>query len=301
MDFPAKILLFGEYGILLGSKALAIPYSRCSGRFDFVDAPPDSLSERGKESNNELKRLHNFFISNSSAFRHLDLERLEEEINCGIFFDSSIPAGFGLGSSGALTAALYDRYKIGYLTNEYQEIKAHLAAIETCFHGISSGIDPLTSFLKKPVLLDNSNAQVTAIDLSPFLNTYTLFLLNSQARGNTGNLVRHFMEQYRYPEFKEKIDNEYIPVINQTIDAVSAGDFGSFETLIARYSLFQFTNFQKMVPKAMKKHFEHGTSTGDFNLKLCGSGGGGYMLAISRNRLKAENYFKLNHFDYNIV
>jgi len=301
MDFPAKILLFGEYGILLGSKALAIPYPCCSGRFGFIDASPDSLSEREKESNSELKRLLNFFNKNSSSFRHLDLERLEKEINRGIFFDSSIPAGFGLGSSGALTAALYDRYRIDYQTNEHQEIKVHLAAIETCFHGISSGIDPLTSFLKRPVLLDNSNAQVTAIDLSPFSNTYTLFLLNSQARGNTGNLVRHFMEKYLHPDFKEKIDNEYIPVINQTIDAVSAGDFGSFEMLIARYSLFQFTNFQKMVPKAMRKHFEYGTRSGDFYLKLCGSGGGGNMLAISRNRLKAENYFKLNHFDYNIV
>ena len=33
-----------------------------------------------------------------------------------MFFDSSIPQGYGVGSSGALVAALYDRYALNKIT-----------------------------------------------------------------------------------------------------------------------------------------------------------------------------------------
>jgi mevalonate kinase len=301
MDFPAKILLFGEYGILLNSMALAIPCSLFSGQFRFSDASADRPPERKIESNEELKRLLNYLKNDIGRFRFLHLERFEEEINREIYFDSSIPSGFGLGSSGALTAALYERYATDYHNNEYLGVKTRLAAIETCFHGLSSGIDPLTSFLRKPVFADSANSSISTPDLSKFLATYSLFLVNSHSKGNTHELVSHFMEQYHQSEFREKIDHEYVPIINQTICAAITENFGSIDSLIARYSRFQLINFAKLIPEAMRKHFEYGIESGIFYLKLCGSGGGGYMLAISRNRLKAEVYFNLKHLEYKLV
>jgi len=301
MNFPAKILLFGEYGILLNSMALAIPYSRFSGQFRFVDVSTNRLSGRETESNDELNKLFNYLNINALKFNHIDLIRMKEEIRRGLFFDSSIPSGFGLGSSGALTAALYTRYATGIPHSEYQKIKSNLAEIETYFHGTSSGIDPLTSFLKKPVLLENGTTRITTVDLSSFFNTYSLYLIDSHSKGETGNLVSHFMEQYRQSEFKEKIDCEYIPIINQTIGTITAGDFKSFEVSLARYSLFQLINFEEMIPVVMRKFFKYGIESGDFYLKLCGSGGGGYLLAISRKRSKTESYFLQNHLEHKLV
>ena len=34
-SFSSKILLFGEYSIVVGGKALAIPYAKYSGHFAF--------------------------------------------------------------------------------------------------------------------------------------------------------------------------------------------------------------------------------------------------------------------------
>jgi mevalonate kinase len=109
------------------------------------------------------------------------------------------------------------------------------------------------------------------------------------------------LEQYRQPEFRKIIDNQYIILINQIIGSVVSADFESFETLMAGYSRFQLLNFKKMIPIPMRKHFKEGIRTKIFNLKLCGSGGGGYLLAISKERLKAEAYFNLNHLDYTVV
>lgn len=301
MEYPAKILLFGEYGVILNSMALAIPYPQFSGRFRFSDTSHE-LSPREAESNIALNKFLLFLKSNADNFPYIYLLRFESEINHGLYFDSSIPVGSGLGSSGALAAALYERYSTQlHYHPDYPKIKANLAQLESYFHGTSSGIDPLTSLLKKPILMESQTSTIFPIDLSPFINTYTIFLINTHSNGNTGSLVNYFMEQYCLPDFKKLIDNQYIPVINQTITAVAEADYGTFDQLISTYSEFQLTYFGEMIPRGMRSYFEHGIKSGDFYLKLCGSGGGGYILGYARDRLKAESYFNLNHLDWTVV
>ena len=301
MDFPSKLVLFGEYGILLNSMALAVPFSRFSGRFRLCDHRFKYLSDNEKESSGELKRLLRYFKSGFGQFNYLDLERFENDVDRGLYFDSSIPYRSGLGSSGALTAAIYSRYAHHSHTTNYAEIRIHLAAIEACFHGSSSGIDPLTSFLKRPVLIGNGNQMISTPDLSRFFDNYTLFLFNTNEKGNTGELVNHFLDKYKNPIYKDKIDCGYLPLIAQTIGSIVEGDFKLFESLMKKYSMFQLSNFDILISVAMKKHFEYGIKTGDFHLKLCGSGGGGYLLALARNFSKAENYLIMNQLDYLLI
>ena len=42
----------------------------------------------------------------NSVFISID----NESIKSGLYFESSIPIGYGIGSSGALVAALYEKY-----------------------------------------------------------------------------------------------------------------------------------------------------------------------------------------------
>ena len=301
MDYPAKIILFGEYGILLNSEALAIPYALFSGSFRFHEVSIEQNSRYESESNNAMAKLNHYIIHHSENFEFLDIQQFERDLSLGMFFDSTIPSGSGLGSSGALSAAIYDRYAVNGAPKDFRNVKSNLAAIESCFHGVSSGIDPFISWIRKPVLFRNMKDPDTTIDLFPFFNTYTLFLINSHSPGNTGALVNYFMEKYQEAGFKELIDYEYIPVINQTIDALLASDFSTFENLLPRYSKLQLVHFRRMIPEMMINHFNHGIETGQFFLKICGSGGGGYILGISRDRLNAEAYFNLNQLDYTVV
>jgi mevalonate kinase len=277
--------------------ALAIPYERFSGRFKISK----KLSSKEVESNNELKKLLSYFKAEVSRFQFVNIGLFEQEINQGLYFDSSIPYGSGLGSSGALTAAIYERYLFNTPHNNYQLMRMYLAAIESCFHGKSSGFDPLVSLLHKPLLMETESRIISIIDLSAFINSYTLFLINTHSTGNTGILVNDFIERYRNQEFRNSIDNEYIPIINQTIGAVINSDFISFDHLISKYSLFQLSHFKAMIPQKMRSYFKYGIESGDYILKLCGSGGGGYILGFTRNRLKAEAYFNLNHLEYMVV
>jgi mevalonate kinase len=47
-----------------------------------------------------------------------------------------------------------------------------------------------------------------------------------------------------------------------------------------------------MVPEKYKQVWENGVKTGNYSLKLCGSGGGGYILGFTSNYNMAEVYFR---------
>ena len=107
--FYGKILLFGEYGIIEDSMGLSIPYNSYNGSFIF-HSDDENFS---KKSNKELQK----YLAHLSALKaenklscDLDLETFKNDVSKGMLFDSSIPQGYGVGSSGALVAAIYNKY-----------------------------------------------------------------------------------------------------------------------------------------------------------------------------------------------
>ena len=161
--FYSKILLFGEYGIIKDSKGLSIPYNFYNGALK-IDS---NLSEAQQKSNNNLKRFADYLGELQIKFPNLvqfDLEELTKDIEGGMYFDSSIPQGYGVGSSGALVAAIYDKYalnKITVLENLSREkllkLKKIFGEMESFFHGKSSGLDPLNSYLSLPILINSKD------------------------------------------------------------------------------------------------------------------------------------------------
>ena len=125
--FPAKVLLLGEYTILNGSRALALPYPELGGQWSFDD-------NSSEERKNSRKSLHGFLTFDSSG--SIDRQQMEDDFEKGLWFDSTIPQGFGLGSSGALIAAIFDKYALNKTTDA--EAKKTLAKLESYFHGSSS-------------------------------------------------------------------------------------------------------------------------------------------------------------------
>ncbi len=86
----------------------------------------------------------------AGSWDKLDLDRFESDIKNGLYFESNIPQGYGIGSSGALVAAIYDQYLINPNKNrkiltgmEISNLKEIFSRMESYFHGVSSGLDPL--------------------------------------------------------------------------------------------------------------------------------------------------------------
>ena len=64
--------------------------------------------------------------------------------------------------------------------------------------------------------------------------------------------------------------------------------FGNVKNL----SKVVLAHFKPMIPAAFHRVWEQGIQTNDFYLKLCGSGGGGYILGFTENYEKAKESLK---------
>jgi len=290
--FYAKILLFGEYSVLLNSMGLSIPYTYFNGELSFIG--DDKYTDRNfaKRSNRELLKFLGYLQDNSNLYSALlDLNAFEKDIQKGLYFESNIPESYGLGSSGALCASVYKKYGIKPIGNsrklknrEIIQLKTVLAQLEAGFHGKSSGLDPLNSYLKVPLLIYNQD-EIVQVSLPgrKFGEDSAIFLINTQKSGNTEPLVRSFLKNCENKEFANLMEEELIPRNNKCIQELVNGNVDSFFSELNQLSKFQLTHFNSMIPDNFQDLWEEGLISKRFWLKLCGSGGGGYLLGFTKN------------------
>lgn len=297
--FYSKILLFGEYGIIKDSKGLSIPYNFYNGALKIED----SLEGEAEKSNLQLQRFANYLEELQETQPNLvqfDLAALQQDIAKGMYFDSSIPQGYGVGSSGALVAAIYDKYaydKITVLENLEKEklttLKKIFAGMESFFHGKSSGLDPLNSYLSLPILINSKeNIEPAGIPSQTQDGKGAVFLLDSGIVGETAPMVHIFMENMKQESFKKVMKEKFITRTNACVDNFLSGDFKSLFSNVKELSHVVLDNFKPMIPTQFHQLWQKGIDTNAYYLKLCGSGGGGYILGFTENFEKAKEELK---------
>jgi mevalonate kinase len=297
--FYSKILLFGEYGIIKDSKGLSIPYNFYNGALKTSESP----SEKAVKSNASLSRFV-FYLENlqkdPSQLVTFDLDALHKDVANGMYFDSSIPQGYGVGSSGALVAAIYDKYaqnKITVLENLTREklltLKNIFAQMESFFHGKSSGLDPLNSYLSIPILINSKdNIEATGIPTQSFDGKGAVFLLDSGIAGETAPMVNIFMENLKEKGFRTMLKNQFGKYTDACVENFLGGDMKSLFSNTKKLSKVVLNNFKPMIPEAFHGIWQQGIDTNDYYLKLCGSGGGGYILGFTEDLEKAKASLK---------
>lgn len=299
--FYSKILLFGEYGIIKDSKGLSIPYNFYNGALK-VDENP---TEEAIQSNESLVRFVDYLKALDKNLVAFDIAILQDDVNAGMYFDSSIPQGYGVGSSGALVAAIYDKYandKITVLENLTREkllkLKTIFSEMESFFHGKSSGLDPLNSYLSLPILINSKdNIEATGIPSQKTEGKGAVFLLDSGIIGETAPMVSIFMENMKNEGFRSMLKNQFIKHTDACVDDFLKGDIKSLFKNTKQLSKVVLNNFKPMIPKQFHELWKNGIETNDYYLKLCGSGGGGYMLGFTENIDTAKEALKAHKLE----
>lgn len=294
--FYSKILLFGEYGIIKDSKGLSIPYNFYNGALKVSNNP----SETAIKSNESLRKFANYLESINQEFVTFDIEVLKADVEAGMYFDSSIPQGYGVGSSGALVAAIYDKYahdKITVLENLTREkllkLKAIFSEMESFFHGKSSGLDPLNSYLSIPILINSKdNIEATGIPSQQTDGRGAVFLLDSGVVGETAPMVSIFMENMKQEGFRNMLKDQFIKHTDACVDDFLKGDVKSLFRNTKQLSKVVLNHFKPMIPQQFHELWKNGIETNDYYLKLCGSGGGGYILGFTEDIERAKNSLK---------
>ena len=291
--FYAKILLFGEYGIIKDSMGLSIPLNDYGGRFE--------KAEEGQNTSDSTEPLKNYlsYLKTLQAENNLpcafDLIAFEQDLEEGFYFKSSIPQGFGIGSSGALVAAIYSRYALNPISqsasiakDDLIALKRILGSLESYFHGKSSGLDPLIAYLQLPILI-KSREDLGTIQLAANLEGKGgIFLINSGRPGSTQNMVNIFLEKMKQEGFRTMLKDQFTKYNDACIKSFIKGEPKGLFRNLKQLSKVLLGNFSPMIPEDFQELWKNGIDSGDYYLKLCGSGGGGFILGFTQDYNKAS-------------
>ena len=157
--------------------------------------------------------------------------------------------------------------------------------MESFFHGSSSGTDPLIWYLETALVIQKEKGiRRVDLDLKQLDPAYQFFVVNTGIARKTEPWVQYFIEKAQEPVFKNQMEQELIPASNQAIESLL--DYRSedlFDQMV-RISQFHLEYLSTMIRDDFHDLWAKGLEgDADFRLKLCGAGGGGYILGLSRN------------------
>lgn len=294
--YTGKILLFGEYGIIQDSMGLSIPYHPYKGSLKFET----SDKQQSDYSNTELLKFADFLGNQDNGVEaQFDLKSLRADLTAGMHFDSSIPEGFGVGSSGAIVAAIYDNYAVDRIApdadisgDDLKRLKAILGQMESYYHGKSSGLDPMICYLKLPILI-NADKEMNTVGIpTEGESKGAIFLLNTGMTGKTQPLVNHFLERCKEEGFRKMLKKEFKKHNDAAIESFLKRDVQPLMSNVKELSKVLLAHFKPMIPQVFHTLWKQGIDSNAYYLKLCGSGGGGFILGFTEDYDKASDLLK---------
>jgi mevalonate kinase len=101
----------------------------------------------------------------------------------------------------------------------------------------------------------------------------------------------------RFKDYENIFKTDYIPWVNQCISDILSGNMRSFFESLIKVSTFQLKHFTNMIPENFMPAWKWGLDSGKFQLKLCGSGGGGFLLGFTTDYQASKKYFADLHHD----
>ena len=156
--------------------------------------------------------------------------------------------------------------------------------MESCFHGTSSGMDPLNCYVGEPLLF-SKNDDIRKVSVPHHENDSdgAIFLINSGFPSSTEPLVRMFLKKTLNEAYKKVITEKIIPLNDKSIELITGGNILSFFEHLGKLSALQMETFREMIPSRFLPLWNRGLINGEYYLKLCGSGGGGFLLGFTRD------------------
>ncbi len=153
--------------------------------------------------------------------------------------------------------------------------------MECFFHGASSGIDPLICHTKMALIIHRDKT----IEKAPSSATLDSFwLIDTQKPRKTEPLVAHFKQNCLDESYLNILMEKYIPCSDACVSAYLKQDTLLLDELMFELSALQLVVFKDMIPDFLIDYWRNGLTTRRFCLKICGAGGGGFMLAYAKNK-----------------
>ena len=271
-EHHGKVILFGEYTVINSGEALALPIKSIVGYLS-------KNSSINDQSTRYIAAFTHYLETLKLPYEVIiDVESLKNDLAEGLYLETNATIGYGVGSSGILTACIFRKYALLSHKLSLEELKHILAEMESFFHGNSSGLDPLISYLDQAIVLDGNDIELLDGLDEAILSRF--YMLDTGIKRNTAPLVKWYKDQLYNPTFAEAMDQMSI-LVNQSIQASLLGELEELTLLMKQLSAHQLVHLNRLIPESIVEIWERGLENDDYYLKLCGAGGGGYMLVFA--------------------
>jgi mevalonate kinase len=144
-----------------------------------------------------------------------------------------------------------------------------------------------------PILINSKdNIEPTGIPMQTANGKGAVFLLDSGIVGETAPMVNIFMENLKDQGFRKMLQTQFVKHTDACVENFLQGDIKSLFSNTKKLSKVVLNNFKPMIPEQFHTIWQKGIDTNDYYLKLCGSGGGGYILGFTQDLEKAKASLK---------
>lgn len=266
--YCGKALLYGEYTTVLGGSALAVPITTLCSRW--------SMRQNSRDA--QLLGLYDYLTAKSIFADLLDLPRLRSDLLLGWHLESEIPHGYGAGSSGSVVAAVYDRYHRKVI-GDIDELLTVFANIESYYHGSSSGMDALVSYVVTPTSKIDNKVQMWSEAFASLIGV-AVYLVDTGTARSTATLVSNFMSQLQCDDKFANHVSQMRQIADQCVATVVGLEAGNLLALTSTLSKLQFKAMPHCIPAQLRDPWSQTLEREDVSFKLCGAGGGGYLMIV---------------------
>ncbi len=161
--------------------------------------------------------------------------------------------------------------------------------MESFFHGTSSGFDPLVSYIKKPIQI-HRGGEMEILEKER-KSPLSIFLIDTHLPRKTETFVI-FLEKCKDDFFSKEINETLIPDSDAAIRFFLDGKSDALFHALHFISWFQFRMFREFIPMAFRDIWLEGLLSTHFRIKLCGAGGGGFLLCFSVDEVASEKFLR---------
>ena len=179
-------------------------------------------------------------------------------------------------------------------------MKEIFSKIESFFHGESSGIDPLNCYVGSPLLINSNNEiKITKLPSAESESKSGFFIIDSGKSADTVDFIKKFKNLFNENGFEDSFQKNFISPTNNCVNSLINHEFNSLPKNFKTLSGFTLDRFSPMIPKGFNKLWKKGLDNETYFLKLCGSGGGGYLIGFAQDLHKAKN--ELSNYKFEII
>ena len=101
-------------------------------------------------------------------------------------------------------------------------------------------------------------------------------------------MVEHFKELRNDISYLDRFNNEYVPIVSRCISSLVEKDDEGFFMNLSCLSKLQHEMLSHTIPEGFEDLFLKDIKKDGFQVKLCGAGGGGFLLGFCKD-IEATN------------